>query len=286
MKSLVQTIMLSGESGHPLPDITPSLTQAGVRLRRGQVTMIAAAPGNMKTLLALWYVAQHNLPTLFFSADTDASTIVNRVGAMLTGDEVDTVEAGISGGGTEYYTDQVNSLKNIRWCFDPSPTLDDIDLETMAFTEMWGCPPEIIVIDSLYNVVAEHLDEYAGMREISRALHHVARSTEAGIILLHHVSENTSNAGECPPRKAILGKVSQLPEVILTLAYDELARELKVATVKNRSGPADAQARVHVSLFVDAPRMQIQDAISVPAPQQPAYQDMSPAIQEFWDNIV
>ena len=169
MKTLAQTIILSGEAGHPLPEITSSMTQAGVRLRRGQVTMIAAAPGNMKTLLALWYVAQHNIPTLFFSADTDAATIVNRVAAMLTGDPVDIVEAGLNNGGAGYYTDQVNGLNNVRWCFDPSPTLDDIDLETMAFTEMWGCPPDLIVIDSLYNVVAEHLDEYAGMREISRS---------------------------------------------------------------------------------------------------------------------
>lgn len=279
MKTLAQTVLMAGESGKPLPDITASLSKAGVRLRRGQVTMIAAAPGNMKTLLALWYVAQHNLPTLFFSADTDAATIVNRVAAMLTGDTVDIVEAGITGPGSAYYADQVNGLNNVRWCFDPSPTLDDIDLETMAFTEMWGCPPEIIVIDSLYNVVAEHLDEYAGMREISRALHHVARSTESGIILLHHVSENTSNPGEPPPRKSILGKVSQLPEVILTLAYDELAKELRVATVKNRSGPADAQARSHVSLFVDAPRMQIQDATEQHQVALPS------ALTEFWDGI-
>jgi hypothetical protein len=65
-----------------------------------------------------------------------------------------------------------------------------------------------------------------------------------------------------------------------------MARELKVATVKNRSGPADAQARSHVSLFVDAPRMQIQDAMdyqsSLPAPAV----QLSPALQQFWDSVV
>jgi len=60
---------------------------------------------------------------------------------------------------------------------------------------------------------------------------------------------------------------------------------VKVATVKNRSGPADAQARSHVSLFVDAPRMQIQDAMDYNVPLTVAQQPLNPAIQEYWDSI-
>jgi hypothetical protein len=257
---LAQAVTATAAAGVPLPEITPQLTKAGIRFRRGQVTMIAAPPNGGKSLLALWYAVQHNLPTLYMSADTDDFTTCLRAAAMVTGQKVDEVEHGMLHGGEAYYEDALAELPNLRFCFEPTPSLDDVWLEVDAFAEMWGEPPALLVIDNLMNVQAESDNEWSGLREIAKALHHVARKTHAAVVVLHHVSENDSKPYLPAPRRAIQGKVSQLPEVILTVAMHPAMGTFKVACVKNRSGPHDATAEDHVDLFVDAPRMKILDS--------------------------
>lgn len=255
MLRLTQALGQTTSAGRPLPDLFLCLSRAGVRPRRGQVTMIAGPPNGGKSMLALHYVLKHKLRTLYVSADTDPFTTVLRSGAILTGDRVDDVETGMSGPGSAYYEDELGGMDNVMFSFDPSPTLDDIDLDVMAFEELWGSPPEVLVIDNLMNVVAEHESEYAGMREISKALHHIARRTEAGIFILHHTSESEGKPNFPASRKAIMGKINQLPEMILTVALDSYSGEYRIACVKNRSGKHDATGENYWTLYADPSRM-------------------------------
>jgi hypothetical protein len=62
-----------------------------------------------------------------------------------------------------------------------------------------------------------------------------------------------------PPRRAIHGKVSQLPALILTLGYDPGQGMLRVAAVKNRFGPHTADASKWATLFVNFAACQIGD---------------------------
>ncbi len=52
---------------------------------------------------------------------------------------------------------------NIKWVFDSSPSLDDIELEIRAYVELYGHAPELIVIkcDNLiyYGLIAYHNTE-------------------------------------------------------------------------------------------------------------------------------
>ena len=93
-------------------------------------------------------------------------------------------------------------------------------------------------------------------------LHDMARKTDACVIVLHHVSEQTEyGPGTEPPhRRSIHGKVSQLPALILTLGYDPLGRNLRVAAVKNRFGHHQADGKDYASLVVDFAACQIRDA--------------------------
>ena len=244
----------------PLPDVWKPLAGEQIKFRRGQVCMVAAAPNAGKSMFALIYAVKAKVPTLFFSADTDTTTVMMRAAALSSGHSQVSVEANLSANAHHYDT-HFTKLNHIKWVFDSSPTLDDIELEIKAYVELYGIAPELIVIDNLMNVAAETDNEWAGLRAIMMELHDMARKTEACVLVLHHVSEQSEygNPTNPPARRAIHGKVSQLPSLILTLGYDPNQATLKVAVVKNRFGPHTADASRYATLFVNYAACQITD---------------------------
>ena len=253
MKSPSLSLGTARKTGHPLPSIYPSLTKHGIELRRGQVSLVAGQPNAGKSMFALNMalgMAKQGVRVLYLSADTDETTTITRTAALLSGREVRRVEEDLIGGNADEYRDALHQLGNhMAFCFDPSPTLDDVDMEMAAFEEKWGGEAEFVVVDSLYNVVAEHDNEFAGMRQIMSAMHHIARTTGAHVQVLHHTSENEGKPDLPPARKAIMGKVSQLPELILTCAISHQVGEFRVACVKNRSGQHDAKGENFLRLW-------------------------------------
>jgi len=220
--------------------------------------MVAAAPNVGKSMFALVYALQANVRTLFFSADTDTSTVMMRAASHLSGNSQLTVESNLNTN-PEWYNSKFEQMSNIQWVFDSSPSLDDIELEIKAYIELYGAAPELIVIDNLMNIAAETDNEWAGLRAIMMELHDMARKTEACVLVLHHVSEQTEyGQGMQPPaRRAIHGKVSQLPSLILTMGYDPYNKELLIAAVKNRFGPHNADGSNFIGLKVDYGTCQI-----------------------------
>jgi hypothetical protein len=214
--------------------------------------MVAAAPNAGKSMFALIYAVKANVPTLFFSADTDTATVMMRAASHLSGHEQLLVESNLLSN-RHYYDKYLSEMESIQFVFDSSPSLDDIELEIKAYVELFGIPPELIVVDNLMNVVSESDNEWAGLRAIMVEFHDMARKTEACVLVLHHVSEQTEygKTTEPPARRAIHGKVSQLPALIITLGFDPYNSILKVAAVKNRFGPHTADGSDHISLFVN-----------------------------------
>jgi predicted ATP-dependent serine protease len=244
----------------PLPDVWDGLAAKQIKFRRGQVCMVAAAPNAGKSMFALIYAIKASVPTLFFSADTDTTTVMMRAAAHSSGHNQLTVEQNLSSD-SHYYDKHFDRLKHIKWVFDSSPSLDDIELEIKAYVELYGQAPELIIIDNLMNVAAETDNEWAGLRAIMMELHDMARKTEACVLVLHHVSEQSEYGSPTKPpaRRAIHGKVSQLPALILTLGYDPVSAELNVAAVKNRFGPHTADASDYAGLIVNYGACQISD---------------------------
>ena len=251
----------SNTNATPLPDVWKDLAKKQIKFRRGQVCMVAAAPNAGKSMFALIYAIKAKVPTLFFSADTDTATVMMRAASHLSGHSQLTVEANLNGS-RHYYDKHLGSMESIQFVFDSSPSLDDIELEVKAYVELFGIPPELIVIDNLMNVVAESDNEWAGLRAIMVEFHDMARKTEACVMVLHHVSEQSEygKTSDPPARRAIHGKVSQLPALILTLGFDPLNNILKVAAVKNRFGPHTADGSDHTGLFVNYGLCQISDS--------------------------
>ena len=248
----------------PLPEVWTDLNQKQIKFRRGQVCMVAAAPNAGKSMFALVYAIRAKVPTLFFSADTDTATVMIRAASALSGHSQLSVEAQLQTNANAY-KDKLKDMSHIQWVFDSSPSLDDIELEVKAYVELYGIAPELIVIDNLMNVVAEHDNEWAGLRQIMMELHDMARKTEACVMVLHHVSEQSEygDTTKPPARRAIHGKVSQLPSLILTLGYSPTEGTLRVAPVKNRFGPMYANADEHIALFVDYATCRIENTDAV-----------------------
>ena len=242
----------------PLPDVWISLKDKHIRFRRGQLCMVAAAPNAGKSMFALVYAIKAERPTLFFSADTDVTTVMIRAAAHISGHSQLTVETNLNSN-PKYYENYFEKSNHIQWVFDSSPSLDDIELEVKAYQELYGVPPELIVVDNLMNVAAETDNEWAGLRAIMMELHDLARNTESCVLVLHHVSEASEYGdGTTPPaRRAIQGKVSQLPALILTLGYDPLGKILRVAAVKNRFGPNSADGKQYTQLEANYAACQI-----------------------------
>lgn len=247
----------------PLPEVWKELTHQDIKFRRGQVCMIAAAPNAGKSMLALIYAIKAGRPTLFFSADTDTATVMLRTAAAISGHSQSTIEKALEKTPKAYdYT--MAKADHIQWVFDSSPSLDDIEMEIKAYLELYGIMPELIIIDNLMNVLAESENEWAGLRSIMAELHDMARKTEACVMVLHHVSEATEYGSPeyPPPRRAIHGKVSQLPAMICTLGYDPVNATLRVSAVKNRFGKHSANASEYASFLVNFAACQIDSVTS------------------------
>lgn len=251
----------SHSNAEPLPLVWQDLKTKDISFRRGQVCMIAAAPNAGKSMFALVYAIRAQIPTLFFSADTDTATVMIRAASHISGHAQVTVENNIRNK-SDYYSSYLEQMSHIEWVFDSSPSLDDIEDEVKAYVELYGISPKLIVIDNLMNVVAETDNEWAGLRAIMVELHDMARKTEACVMVLHHVSEQSEYGPttEPPARRAIHGKVSQLPALILTLGFDPWSNVLRVAAVKNRFGKHTADGRDYISLFTNYGSCQISDS--------------------------
>ena len=258
MLSLTQAAAKSHNDFQILPDLFPSLAHEGIRFRRGQLTMIAGQPNAGKSLFALWIAVHMKVPTLYISADTDAYTTAIRASAMVTGHTTNTVEeAFTTGDGKDFYESELSTLTHLQFDFAPSPTLDEVDLAIRAYAESYGEYPHVIIVDNAMNVVSMQGDEWSGLREIAKAMHHIARETDAAVLLLHHTSEAEGKADMPPSRKSIQGKIAQLPEMILTVALVSDTGEYRVAAVKNRFARNSPTGEHFVTLWSDASRMSL-----------------------------
>lgn len=259
MHTLGRSITAPGAAGEALPTVYPSLEAAGIRLRRGQVTMIAAAPNVGKSILAVDLLLKMRVPSLFVSADTDDFTTGIRVGSAITGyDQRDVERMMHDPAWREWFAERMDTdLDWLRFSFEPSPTIDDIVDEALAFDAVYGEPPYVLVVDNLLNVENPSPDEYRGWRLILRELHTLARDSGAAIVVLHHVTGEYEDGLRPPPRKAIHGKLSQLPELILTLGRQDDA--FGIAAVKNRLGPMDATGNTVTWLEIHPERMVIKE---------------------------
>lgn len=246
MQTLDLAIGNMEDEGAELPLPMPVLEQVGIKFRRGQLSLIAAAPGGGKSSLATHLAVHMDVPTLYMSADCDRMTVGASVLAGLLDEELTEAEWLIGQRDPECMTILADATDKMWWCFQPSPTLQDIGEELYAFAHVQGRWPELIVIDNLMDV-NEPGDELTKHLNIIQALVETARETQAHIMLLHHVIGEFQDGDQPIPRSGIRYKVSDKPRLALTL-YRPEPGIMRVCVVKHTGGKAQTKAAYGVNV--------------------------------------
>lgn len=239
------------------------LTDSGTRFLRGQLVLIAAGPGTGKSAFVLSYALQSGVSTMYFSADSDAYVQLSRSLAILGGMTLtESQDLALSDD-----IDRINEVVGgvpIRFSYNPSPTLEHIEKLIMAYDELYGDYPELIVVDNALDVVLQGAEDGTqALDDLMAWLHDLARTTGACVIVLHHVTGPFNDADKPIPLSGVKGQVGRVPELILTLhkhTSESSTDTLCVSTVKNRGNKADPSGNTYVELDFIGDQMKIVDS--------------------------
>lgn len=217
--------------------------------------MIAGRSGTQKSGFALYWVAQMNLPTLYFSADMSAFTASSRLASMATRDTTEMVEAGMAEGGKyrQGYLDALAHL-NLTFSFGSPLRWQTVDEELEAYVELWDAYPQVIVFDNLMDFEGAESDYTEQMAVMSNATE-LARATGATIMIMHHASDKAweakTNPWAPPSRDQVKGGLSEKPELSLSVALDPTSMAYNVACIKQRMGPCDPTAGRYATMICE-----------------------------------
>lgn len=253
----------------PLP-LPPELNGCGFKIRRGQLVMVAGISGAGKSTFVQWLLSRMNVSVLYGSADMDPWDSTVNVAAMMTGHDKNVIEKAMQEGHDGFYMETLADSK-LRFFYDSTPSLDDVSEELDAHVELWDEWPDVVVVDNLVNV--EDSGEYAGKMHILSELHSLAHSTGITVFVLHHALESQQKDVTMPSSKRdIDSKVTHYPELIVTVALDQVSEMFRAACVKQRGGFADATGKTFVTLAADPARCQYR------RPQEQA-------VTDYWRNL-
>jgi hypothetical protein len=230
--------------------------------------MVAGRSGTQKSGFALFWVAEMNLPTLYFSADMSPYTASSRLASLSTGHDTETVEKGMAAGNAELYTNALAHL-NLTLAFG-ALSWPRIEEEIDAYVELRDRYPEVVVFDNLMDFEGAESD-YTEQMAVMQGATEFARETGAAVIILHHASDKSweakSDPWAPPSRDQVKGGLSEKPDLSLSVALDPHTLEYRVACIKQRMGPSDPTARSYAIMQCEPDKTRfhkIQGFVSVP----------------------
>lgn len=244
-----------GYEGEALPAVFPQLANMDAHFRRGQLSMIAAAPGGGKSAVASHLALRmtydkyldDKVPTLYFSADSDRGTLGVRLAAGVLNKSLSQVEEALASEDTEAWGLVESALDHVWFTWDPAPGLSDIEQEIEAYVQVTGEYPHLIVVDNLKNLVpdseGQRHEEYDAIMEWLKIL---ASETKAHVLVLHHVTGFYENGNTPIPLNGLLGKPGKACRLILTLFMKHRNPDVMgMCIVKNSNGKADANGELY-----------------------------------------
>ena len=255
MTSLTLAMRSERDRGLPLPPVFNGLKNHQAFFRRGQVSLIAAAGGGGKSAIATHIALFQDysqgegcfVPTMYFSADSDESTLGDRATAAVVGKDTSTVHRLLKSDDKETWDAQAAATGHIWINFNPCPSVDDIQDDLEAYAYAYGEFPHLIVIDNLMNVDSGATLETGSLHAAMDAFNIIARECNAHVMVLHHVVGEYSDGDKIIPRSGILGKLDKVPRLILTL-WKPADDMLGIAIVKNSNGPQSPTGMINFEI--------------------------------------
>lgn len=258
--SLTQGRRKNQDAGEPLHCPFAVLIQNETFIRKSQLALVAGGPGTGKSAVIQAWLQRGNdnglrNSTLYFSADSDSSTMFKRAAAIATGYEQTDIERMLEQGNSEGLDTQVTAATaHMRFDYQSAPSEKDILRSVEAYAETYGAYPEALVVDNLKNLFIDGVEgEFQALEQACVFLHELAKDINAAVIALHHVVGDSENGDKPIPLSGIRGKVTKTPEVVLTLHRS--TEVLNVSAVKNRNGRADASGNWFQSIRAEMARM-------------------------------
>lgn len=264
MYSPLQSMNIKGSAGDPLPEVYHALTAKGTQFLRGQLTLICAGPGCGKSAFMLNLAMRSGVPTMYFSADSDAFTQLSRMISVRTGCSMAESAGMVRNRDISSVADQLTMP--IRFDYDASPSIDRIELEMASYAEVYESYPALVIIDNITNVRTGGDNDdnpFAGLEALLEYAHDMARRTGAALVGLHHVTGPFNDSATPIPLSGIKGQIGRVPEVVLTMhriSEGFGSDSLRVSTVKNRTGKADPSGYDYAELEFNGDTMSIVDA--------------------------
>ncbi|QBJ00254.1 DnaB-like dsDNA helicase [Mycobacterium phage Pharaoh] len=260
-----QSLYIRGEAGDPLPTVWHAIEGKGATYRRGQLVLVCAGPGTGKSAFVLAYALKSRVPTLYFSADSDAFTQLTRSVSILSGMSLEQSTRAVRDQDIpEAITAELDPLP-IRFNYNASPSLDTIEESLEAYTALYEDYPALVVVDNITNVRTDSSDgddPFSGLESLMDYLHTMARNTGSCVIGLHHVTGQYNDGDKPIPLSGIKGQIGRVPEMVQTLNRVSEGfgpDSLNVSTVKNRGGKSDPSGQDFASLQFVGDTMQITD---------------------------
>lgn len=262
MYTPLQSLNIRGSAGEALKTVWPSLEAKGIRLIKGQLCLACAGPGTGKSAFVLNYALKAKVPTLYISADSDGFTQTSRGISILTGWSMERSATAVISGDLGEAAGVFDDIP-IRFEYEASPTLDEVEELLEAYFEVYNVYPALVIVDNVTNVLAGDDDNpYAGLEALMEYLHKLARDTGACVIGLHHVTGGYNDANKPIPLSGVKGQIARVPEMVITMYRNSTgigADTLHVSAVKNRAAKADPTGWDAAELEFVGDSMQIRD---------------------------
>lgn len=269
MLTPLNSLRKAATSGAHLPRVgaLADLYAKGVDFRGSQLWMMTGRPGAGKTFAAQWLVSEiaaqarrdgDECPGIYFFLDGTPFTAAVRQAAWATGHSTKSIAESLENSQGEYYEDALSELsEDISFVFDKRPELPQIQQEIDAYVEIWDRYPSWMIFDNLLNFDGCFEDHHA-QKFVLGELQALAYKTGASIGVLHHARESgVKDYARAPRVNDTDGQVTQLPEMVLTVAKDPDSDKFSIAVGKLRDGGAsDPAADRPVVLYADLGRVQ------------------------------
>lgn len=233
----------------------PVLENAGLRLRRGQLSLWVAAPGVGKSQLLQNIAIRSGEPTCYWSGDTDVSDVLLRTAAMLSARPTWDIEQKLH---DPLWHDRILGLVkakagHVEWVFDSEIRVKGVEREMKKFAELHGSYPHLLVIDNLTNAVQSGGEqEHVEIRHILTTAKKIGRSTNAHVAVLHHATGEFEDGDKPIPQRGAQQKSFKIPETGVTMYHPDGDRDaLALNFVKQRGAVSDPGARFPVILPID-----------------------------------
>lgn len=228
-------------------------------LHGGELDIIAARPGQGKTVIALNITAtmlRAGLRVLFFSLEMQARELIGRLASNMTGTFYRNIQtADLDQNQWSNLTSFVSSVRESGLFVDDDGDLTIADMRARARAQAAKTGVDLVVVDYLQLVSGPGENETIKVGNVSRGLKAMAKELDCPVIALAQLNRSIEQRTDSTPRLSDLrqsGQIEQDADAVMFLhRHDEHHTELIVEKLRHgQPGSVWLRPQFHLMRFV------------------------------------